>query len=228
MNINGSILGLFSLLALAGCGGTGDVTMGVFPGGNPVSAETRAMYSEVQDGDILVPAISPEYLSETKKRQIVDYPTAEAPGTIIVDPFSRYLYHVKEGGQAMRYSIAVGEAGYGFSGNATVAYTRDWPGWTPTQNMIEQKPEKFLQYAAGVEGGLENPLGARALYLYRNGKDTYYRIHGTPSPWTIGHQASSGCIRMFNQDAMHLASHVTNGTKVRVLTQSESGQASGA
>ncbi len=180
------------------------------------------MYSAVQDGDILVPAIPAEYLSEEKKRQLVDYQTDASPGTIIVDPYARYLYHVREGGKAMRYAIAVGAAGYGFSGRATVAYTREWPGWTPTQNMIRREPEKFAQFAAGVEGGLENPLGARALYLYRNGKDTYYRIHGTPSPWTIGHQASSGCIRMFNQDVMHLAAQVSNGAKVRVLTRAES------
>ncbi len=222
-----SILAVIALLSLAACGATGPDTMRALPAGVFVSAETRAMYGAVQDGDILVPAVAAEYLSEEKKRQIVDYPTSEAPGTIIVDPYSRYLYHIRDGGKAMRYSVAVGAAGYGFSGNASVAYARDWPGWTPTMNMIRQQPEKFAQYAAGVAGGLENPLGARALYLYRNGKDTYYRIHGTPSPWTIGHQASSGCIRMFNQDVMHLASQVRNGARVRVLTKSESGQAPG-
>ncbi len=223
MHIIRRSLALIGLLALAACGDMRAEDIPTNAEGEPVSPETIAMYAEVQDGDILVPAIPVDYLSEAKKRQVVDYPTAERPGTIIVDPYARYLYHVMEGGKAMRYAVAVGEAGYGFSGSATMAYTRDWPGWTPTQNMLRTQPEKFAQYAAGVEGGLENPLGARALYLYRNGEDTYYRIHGTPSPWTIGHQASSGCIRMFNQDVMHLAARVANGTRVRVLTQAESG-----
>lgn len=188
-----------------------------------LSAATRAKYAAIPDGGITVPAIPAEYLSEAKARQLVDYYTSQPPGTIIVDPYTRYLYHVQPGNKAMRYAVAVGEAGYGFSGQARVAYTRAWPNWTPTQNMIKREPEKFAQFADGVPGGLENPLGARALYLYRNGRDTYYRIHGTPSPWTIGHQASSGCIRMYNQDVMHLARNVSNGTKVVVLTREQSG-----
>jgi lipoprotein-anchoring transpeptidase ErfK/SrfK len=214
-------------LLIAACGVSGPEMFGNMASVLPlssVSAETRAMYDTVQDGDIIVPAIPDEYLSQAKARQIVDYRTDQPTGTIIVDPYARQLYHVREDGTAMRYAVAVGAAGYGFSGTAKVAYIRDWPGWTPTQNMLKREPEKFSQFAAGVEGGLENPLGARALYLYRNGKDTYYRIHGTPSPWTIGHQASSGCIRMFNQDVMYLASQVRNGAKVVVLSEQQSGQ----
>ena len=187
-----------------------------------VSPETIAMYDSIEDGDITVPAIPVEYLSEAKKRQLVNYATNQPSGTIVVDPYARRLYHVKEDGMAMRYAVAVGAAGYGFSGTARVAYVRDWPCWTPTQNMIKREPEKFAQFAAGLEGGLENPLGARALYLYKNGKDTFYRIHGTPSPWTVGQQASSGCIRMFNQDAIYLASQVRNGAKVVVLSKQQS------
>jgi len=219
-----------AVLFVAACGASGTDFLNqaaeILPNRSSVSAETRAMYDTMQDGDIEVPAIPDEYLSEDKKRQIVDYRTDQPPGTIIVDPYARRLYHVKDGGTAMRYAVAVGAAGYGFSGTARMAYVRDWPGWTPTQNMIRQEPEKFEQYAAGLEGGLDNPLGARALYLYRNGKDTFYRIHGTPSPWTIGNQASSGCIRMFNQDVIHLASQVRNGAKVVVLTEQQSGQGS--
>ena len=191
---------------------------------SPVSAQTLAMYDSVQDGDITVPAVPAEYLKEDKKRQIVDYATDGPPGTIVVDPYARRLYHVQENGKAMRYAIAVGAAGYGFSGTARVAYIREWPSWTPTQNMIRREPEKFSKYASGVKGGLENPLGARALYLYRNGKDTLYRIHGTPSPWTIGERASSGCIRMFNRDVMHLASNVKKGARVVVLSERDSGK----
>lgn len=219
------LAGLLAALALAAC--STETTrfnqltdvLTPLPG---VDAETQAMYASVPDGDITVPAVPPKYLSDGKARQLVDYSTSEPTGTIIVDPYAQLLYHVQEGDKAMRYSIAVGEAGYGFSGTARVAYVRKWPGWTPTQNMIRREPEKFQQYADGVEGGLENPLGARALYLYRGGRDTFYRIHGTPSPWTIGHQASSGCIRMFNQDVMHLAERVRDGARVVVLTEAQS------
>ncbi|MGR3271957.1 L,D-transpeptidase [Thalassococcus profundi] len=219
------LCGLLAAVALAACGtdtSRFDPLTDALTPLSGVGAETQAMYAAVPDGDITVPAVPPEYLSEDKARQLVDYATSEPTGTIIVDPYARRLYHVQDGGKAMRYSVAVGEAGYGFSGTARVAYVRKWPGWTPTQNMIRREPEKFQQYAGGVEGGLENPLGARALYLYRGGRDTFYRIHGTPSPWTIGHQASSGCIRMFNQDVIHLAERVENGARVVVLTEAQS------
>ncbi|ETX28577.1 hypothetical protein RISW2_05655 [Roseivivax isoporae LMG 25204] len=182
------------------------------------------MYDAVEDNGRIVPAIEAEYLSEDKKRQEVTYLAPYSPGTIVVDPGAKRLYRLLGNDRAMRYTVAVGAAGYGFSGQATVAYTRAWPNWTPTQNMLRREPEKYERYAAGVEGGLDNPLGARALYLYRNGRDTYYRIHGTPSPWTIGHDASSGCIRMFNQDAIHLAANVDKGARVIVLPREDRGK----
>ncbi|ETX27040.1 L,D-transpeptidase [Roseivivax isoporae] len=187
-------------------------------------AATRAMYAAVEDGGRTVPAIDPAYLSEARKRQEVAYFAPHPPGTLVVDPGAKRLYRLLGDDRAMRYTVAVGAAGYGFSGEATVPYTRDWPGWTPTQNMIRREPGKYAQFAGGVEGGLDNPLGARALYLFRDGRDTLYRIHGTPSPWTIGQDASSGCIRMFNQDVMHLADEVDSGTRVIVLPRGESGR----
>ncbi|WP_244430347.1 L,D-transpeptidase [Roseivivax halodurans] len=183
-----------------------------------------AMYAAVEDNGRTVPAIDPQYLTEEKVRQEVDYYAPYKAGTIIVDPGAKRLYHLGEGDRAMRYAVAVGEAGYGFSGKATVPFTREWPNWTPTRNMLRREPEKYEEFAAGVPGGLDNPLGARALYLYRNGRDTLYRIHGTPSPWTVGHNASSGCIRMFNQDVIHLAEEVETGAQVVVLDRSESGK----
>ncbi|ETX14401.1 hypothetical protein OCH239_03695 [Roseivivax halodurans JCM 10272] len=196
-----------------------------FPGGGRgTSAERMAMYAAVEDNGRTVPAIDPQYLTEEKVRQEVDYYAPYKAGTIIVDPGAKRLYHLGEGDRAMRYAVAVGEAGYGFSGKATVPFTREWPNWTPTRNMLRREPEKYEEFAAGVPGGLDNPLGARALYLYRNGRDTLYRIHGTPSPWTVGHNASSGCIRMFNQDVIHLAEEVETGAQVVVLDRSESGK----
>lgn len=219
------LIAVMALALLGACAGMPDDFPQLMPPTGPqLSAETRAMYAAVQDGDRVVPAIEDQYISEARKRQMVDYYAPHAAGTIVVDPGGRYLYHVQGDNRAMRYLVAVGDQGLTFSGTATVAYQRDWPGWTPTQNMLRREPEKFQQYAGGVPGGLENPLGARALYLYRNGKDTYYRIHGTPSPWTVGHATSSGCIRMFNQDVMYLADRVSNGTKVIVLPASEKGK----
>ncbi|MBB95289.1 MAG: L,D-transpeptidase [Rhodobacteraceae bacterium] len=187
------------------------------------SPETLAMYGAVQDGDFIVPAISPTYVTEDRKRQRVPYYAPYPPGTLVVDTGAHRLYLVEEGNMATRFAIGVGEAGLVFQGEATVAYQRDWPGWTPTANMLRRDPETYGPWRAGMEGGLENPLGARALYLYRNGRDTLYRIHGTPYPWTVGEDASSGCIRLFNQDAIYLAEQVQNGARVIVLDRSEAG-----
>ncbi|GGG71119.1 hypothetical protein GCM10011415_18640 [Salipiger pallidus] len=189
-----------------------------------LTEETRAMYAATVDNGIEVPAIEDKYLSEARKRQLVEYHAPHPAGTIVVDPGAKYLYHVQDGETAMRYLVAVGEQGRGFSGTATVAFQRDWPYWTPTKNMLRRDPETYGPVKNGLPGGLENPLGARALYLYRNGKDTLYRIHGTPSPWTVGHATSSGCIRMFNQDSIYLADQVSNGARVIVLPVSEAGK----
>ncbi|WP_353472388.1 L,D-transpeptidase [Salipiger sp. H15] len=189
-----------------------------------ISDETRMMYAEVQDGDITIPAIEDKYLTEEKKRQVVSYYSDEKPGTIIIDPAARWLYQVLDSGSAMRYSVAVGAEGLAFSGNASIAQKREWPRWTPTANMIRRDPETYRPVASGLPGGLENPLGARAMYLYKGGRDTLYRIHGTPSPWTVGHATSSGCIRMFNQDSLYLYDRTPNGTKVVVLPPARSGE----
>ena len=103
------------------------------------------------------------------------------------------------------------------NGTATIGRKAEWPGWTPTQNMIRREPERYGPWAGGMEGGPRNPLGARALYLYRDGRDTYYRLHGTNEPWTIGQAVSSGCIRMRNEDVVDLYERVKLGTKVVVI-----------
>jgi len=143
------------------------------------------------------------------RRQVVNYRTNEAPGTIIVDTPNTFLYLVMPGGKAMRYGIGVGREGFTWSGVKTVERKAEWPDWTPPPEMIARQP--YLPRF--VAGGPTNPLGARAMYL----SGSVYRIHGTNAPSTIGGRVSSGCIRMVNEDVTDLYNRVTVGTKVVVL-----------
>lgn len=138
------------------------------------------------------------------------------PGSIHIETKRHLLYLMLGEGKAMRYGVAVGEEGRNLSGDAIVGRKAEWPSWTPTANMIRREPEKYRQFAGGMAGGPDNPLGARALYLYRGGKDTRYRIHGTPQPWTIGRSVSSGCIRLHNEHIVDLYERVPVGTRVTV------------
>jgi len=155
-------------------------------------------------------------------RATVTYPSPEKPGTIVVDPGSHYLYLVQGGGQAIRYGVGVGSEGFGWSGLAVVHSKQEWPDWYPPAEMLARKPElrehmSQLQSGLGMPGGPENPIGARALYLWQGNKDTLYRIHGTNEPWTIGHNVSSGCIRLTNDDIVDLYNRTSVGAKVLVL-----------
>lgn len=220
--------GLLSALALSACGAPGG------PGGRPgvdpatgVSSippapEVVARYQAVPDADVLIPAVDPGYLTLQNPRTEVYYTGPDAPGTIVVDPHARVLYYILEGGRAVRYGIAVGREGYGFSGDAVIGRKQAWPSWTPTKNMIRREPEIYGPLSGGMPGGLANPLGARALYLYRGGRDTYYRIHGTNNASTIGRATSAGCIRLFNQDILDLFEQVPTGTHVHVRSAAES------
>ena len=185
-------------------------------------------YEAVQDGEFFIQAVDAELLKEGHARREVDYTGPEGPGTIVVDTFARKLYLVGEGGRAMRYAIGVGREGLEFSGGGVIGRKAEWPSWQPTRNMIRTAPELYAEYAGGVAGGLENPLGARALYLYRNGRDTYFRIHGTLDNRSIGRASSAGCIRLFNQDAIDLYNRVPTGSAVRVRSYEESLAAEGA
>ena len=149
-------------------------------------------------------------------RQIVRDPTGEAPGTIVVDPSQRYLYLVMDGGEAMRYGIGVGRQGFSWSGKATIQMKRKWPSWYPPVEM-QARDDRARKWKDGMPGGPNNPLGARALYLIQNGRDTLYRIHGTNEPGSIGHAVSSGCIRMLNADVIDLYERVPTGTRVVVV-----------
>ncbi|MDL2407899.1 L,D-transpeptidase [Rhizobium calliandrae] len=139
--------------------------------------------------------------------------TGMPPGTVVVDTTNRHLYLVETPATAMRYGIAIGRTGYSWRGRATIGRKSTWPAWYPTDDMKAVAPGM----PARIPPGTDNPLGARALYLYQDGRDTLIRIHGTSEPWTIGTEASSGCIRMFNEDVIDLYTRVKVGTAVVVL-----------
>ena len=156
-------------------------------------------------------------IPEAYLRHIVDYHRKEAPGTIVVDPDARYLYYVLEKGKAIRYGVTVGEEALVFSGVAKVGRKEEWPSWTPTADI----KKRLGNIPDHVGPGPHNPLGSRGLYLYANGKDTLYRIHGTNQPEYIGSAISSGCIRMTNEDVIDLYNRVKMGTSVVVLAPSQ-------
>ncbi|NTA84798.1 L,D-transpeptidase [Agrobacterium tumefaciens] len=188
-----------------------------------VDPSLASMYAPIKDGDETVPGIDVSKMDPKHVRQVVDYKTGYPTGTIVVDPYARFLYLVMEDGKAMRYGVGVAKAGLEFAGEADISRKAQWPGWVPTQDMIRREPERYGPLASGLEGGVKNPLGARALYLYQGGKDTLYRIHGTNEPWTIGKSVSSGCIRLLNHDIIDLHRRVPKGSKVVVLGPEESG-----
>ncbi|MBJ3774112.1 L,D-transpeptidase [Acuticoccus mangrovi] len=152
------------------------------------------------------------------RRQVVKFRTAEKPGTIIIDGNRHFLYLVLPNFQAIRYGIGVGRDGFGWAGIVRVGRKAEWPTWTPPAEMVARDPNS-AKYANGMPGGPDNPLGARAFYLYEGNRDTIYRIHGTTEPWSIGLDISSGCIRMNNDDVIDLFNRVEVGAKVIVLMQ---------
>lgn len=154
------------------------------------------------------------------KPQAVPVKAQYAPGQLLILPRSHYLYLVTAPGQAMRYGVGVGKAGLEFTGTATIDVKKEWPTWRPTDEMIEREPQAYQRFIGNTEaqpGGPGNPLGARALYLFQNGRDTYFRIHGTTQPNSIGRSVSNGCIRMLNEHVVDLYQRVPIGTKVTVL-----------
>lgn len=177
------------------------------------------------DPALLPPAESPtdfpiqsfeNQIPQRFRKQQVTFGSQEKPGTVIVDPQNRFLYLILGEDQAIRYGAGVGREGFAWSGQAVVGLKRRWPRWLPPQSMVERDVHA-AQWANGMPGGPENPLGARAIYLYANGLDTLYRIHGTNDPNSIGKAMSSGCVRMLNEDVADLFERVKKGTHVVVL-----------
>ena len=172
-------------------------------------------YGAKKDAGYQLPSIPIHQVPKKFHRQVVKYDTREAPGTVIVDTGEKHLYYVMPNGKAMRYGIGVGREGFEWNGTSRVAMKREWPTWTPPAAMIGRQPE-LAKWRGGQPGGLSNPLGARAMYLFNKGGDTGYRLHGTPEWSSIGKAMSSGCIRLINQDVIDLYDRVEVGAKVIV------------
>lgn len=195
---------LFGLpLFLAGCANTG-------------IGQQRLNYAAKPEEKFPLPAMHLDKVKPELRRQEVTYDTRHPAGTVVVDTPARRLYYVMGDGRAMRYGVGVGRQGLALKGDAYIGRKAEWPSWTPTANMMRRDPRN-LKFAGGMAGGPNNPLGARALYLYRGGNDTMFRLHGTNQPQSIGHAMSSGCIRMLNHDIIDLYSRVPVGSKVVVL-----------
>lgn len=180
------------------------------------------VYGPITDDVFPVQAFNYKKMNPAFLRQEIAYHGPYEPGTIIVDPRAHQLTLVEANGRARRYGVGVGKQGFSWSGTATVNSKQAWPDWYPPKEMIARSPKLAsevdkLQSGLGVAGGLRNPLGARAMYLWQGNKDTLFRIHGTLEPFSIGKSVSSGCIRMINQDAIDLFSRVPVGSKVVVL-----------
>ena len=163
------------------------------------------------------PATRNRAVPEKYKRRMVRFSTNEAPGTIIVDTHNKFLYYVEGKNRATRYGIGVGREGFGWSGVVKVGRKAEWPSWTPPAEMRRREAARGHVLPAVQKGGPDNPLGARALYLYKGGHDTIFRIHGTNQPQTIGYAMSSGCVRMMNHDVIDLYERVNVGDRVVVL-----------
>ncbi|HEY4200547.1 MAG TPA: L,D-transpeptidase [Devosiaceae bacterium] len=202
----GSVAGV-GALALAGCTTSGD---------DMTLAEAKTVYGPLPKERFPVPAVNVNKINPKFYRRTVRYDTAEAAGTIIVDPRNHYVYRIEGGGNATRYGASVGRAGFLWSGDAYIGRKAEWPIWTPPKEMIKRQPEA-AKYAGGMAPGLDNPLGARTLYLYQNGVYTLYTLYSTHVAESIGKGVSSGCIGLLTQDMVDLYSKTPVKTKVVVL-----------
>lgn len=213
------LAGSGSLLALAAAGCTTtspQTTTPARPAPPPIPENVRLMYAARPQERFPIPAVDLRYLDPRYFRQRVEYATVENPGTVIVDTANYYLYHVEDGGMAMRYGAGLGRAGFEWSGRGHIAYKREWPTWTPPAEMVDRQPE-LEKWRNGQPPSLSNPLGARALYIHQGNRDTLYRIHGTGETWTIGSAVSSGCVRLLHQDVIDLADRVRPGSTILVV-----------
>jgi lipoprotein-anchoring transpeptidase ErfK/SrfK len=204
-----AVVAMLLSVAATGCASDGG-------GGELLEVDyARPLYDEAH----FVPGVPSGTLLRKHRRQSVAYPTDEQAGTVVVDTSERFLYLVQPGGRAIRYGIGIGRDGFLWKGRATVGAKREWPAWTPPPEMIARDPRlgAFGGGAGGMEGRTDNPLGARALYLHRGGRDTLYRIHGTTDAGSIGSDVTSGCVRMLNVDVIDLYRRVPRGTTVVVL-----------
>ncbi|KPF70819.1 hypothetical protein IP69_08700 [Bosea sp. AAP35] len=193
-------------LALGGCATSDGMSL----------AEAQKLYGPVPEEKFPIPAADVSKVDPKYFRRRVAYPTKEAPGTIIVDPGNYYVYRIEGDGQATRYGANVGREGFLWNGDAYIGRKAEWATWTPPKEMIKRQPEA-AKYARGMPGGLDNPLGARTLYLYQNGSYTLYTIYASLDEESIGSGITSGCVGLLTQDMMHLYDQTPVKTKVVVL-----------
>ena len=179
-------------------------------------AQALSTYGALPGEKFPIPAVDISKLDPKFFRQTVAYDSKEAAGTIVVDPKNYYVYRVEGDGTATRYGANVGRDGFRWNGDAYVGRKSEWATWTPPKEMIQRQPEA-AQYAKGMPGGLDNPLGARTLHLYQDGKYTLYTIYANRDPDTIGHGITSGCVGLLSQDMIHLYARTPVKTKVVVL-----------
>lgn len=213
----GFLVGL-GALAVSGCVSTQTRAPRMAAAPAPVP-EVPPMYYAVPGERFPVPEVDVAKLDRRYWRREVDYPNTEKPGTLIVDTPNRYLYHTQSRDRATRYGIGVGRDGFSWAGRARMAYRRKWPRWTPPDEMVARRPdlEPYSIANGGMDPGPYNPLGARSLYIHKDGKDTLYRVHGTWDPASIGKAVSSGCIRLINQDVIYLHDQVRDGSTIVVI-----------
>jgi lipoprotein-anchoring transpeptidase ErfK/SrfK len=184
----------------------------------PSEEELQARYASVTDGEHVIPAIPYQQIDPKYYRQRVVDPTGETAGTVVVDTPNRFLYVVEPGGTAMRYGVGIGRDGFAWEGEGIVHWRQPWPRWKVPDEMIARQPNlaRYSVENGGMDPGIENPLGARALYIFQNGQDTLYRLHGSPEWQSIGKATSSGCVRLVNQDVLDLYTRVPYHARIVV------------
>ena len=183
---------------------------------DPNISGSAKMYRAMQDGDFFLPPVPYKKMDPRFRRQRVVNRTGLSVGSVLIDTRQHFAFLVVSEDEAVRYGVGIGKAGFAWSGSAVIGRKAQWPRWTPPAEMIERKP-KLAIFRGGMPGGVDNPLGARALYLYKDGLDTLYRLHGTPEWWSIGKSMSSGCIRFLNQDIIDLHNRISRGSTVVVI-----------
>ncbi|KPB00053.1 L,D-transpeptidase [Ahrensia marina] len=208
-----------SIIPLSACSTTSDIPKPVVEDEAQIPSNYQSMYGPLLQERFPIPGIDLTKVSRKFWRRQVDFSTEYPVGSIIVNTKSFYLHLVQPNGKAMRYGVGLGRQGFEWSGDGIIQWKQKWPTWTPPAEMIARQPEleKWSAENGGQPPGLGNALGARALYIFKDGKDTLYRIHGTPEYWTIGKAVSSGCVRMINHDVIDLYQRVSGKNQLIVI-----------
>lgn len=216
--------GTAAALALAGCAQAPrarrpSAQLSRKPAAQLSGSRYARIYGPLPHEQFPVPAVDLRKVDPRFFRQEVDFETMERPGTVVVNTRTFHLHLVGQNGRAMRYGVGLGRAGFGWAGQGKIAWKEKWPNWVPPEEMIDRQPEleRWSAENGGMPPGLGNPLGARALYIFKDGKDTLYRLHGTQKESSIGKAVSSGCVRLMNHDIIDLYDRVPAKPKIVVV-----------